>query len=315
MADGESQTVFRSEIPLISQREVSGSTAIGVVLRDYGIQITRGHIAGGAGAEGVRSPSVLSAGEGSGGIEAAAGKDYLAVQAGVSVVGSVEFDDAAHFAAVLGGNSGGVDGKGVDVIGFDFGTEAGGAIVGEGNTIDNVLSLIFRAAGVENGAAFEEPSRLGVDEVGERAAGEGSWTVGNSPGVEMVDGGGALGIEQGGFGGDVDGSAEGGDIQFDEIVGGERGMNFDQAIVGRERFAVDLKAVGGEGKIADDEGAGIIGGEGAVELQGVTGELDGGFEGEAVGAGDFEAKLSGVALGEEGEGEEGEDEEEDSEVE
>jgi len=54
----------------------------------------------------------------------------------LSVAESVEFDDAAHFASVFGGDAGGVDGEGVDVIGFDFGTEAGRAVVGEGNSVD-----------------------------------------------------------------------------------------------------------------------------------------------------------------------------------
>ena len=41
-----------------------------------------------------------------------------------------------------------------------------------------------------------------------------------------------------------------------------------------------------------------------MELESVTGEIDGGFEREAVGTKDFEAKLSGIALGGDGESEE-----------
>jgi hypothetical protein len=81
-------------------------------------------------------------------------------------------------------------------------------------------------------------------------------------------------------------------------------MNFNDAVVGGEGFAMDLEAVASEREIAGGELAGIVGGEGAVKLEGVTGEIDGGFEGEIIGAGDFEAELSGVALGADGKSEE-----------
>ena len=70
-----------------------------------------------------------------------------------------------------------------------------------------------------------------------------------------------------------------------------------------EGFALDLETIEAERKIAGDELAGVVGGERAVELEGVAGEFDGGFDGEAVGAGDFEAEFSGVALRQERESE------------
>ena len=74
-------------------------------------------------------------------------------------------------------------------------------------------------------------------------------------------------------------------------------MDFDEAVKGGEGFALNLEAVAAEGEIAGGELAGVVGGKGTVEQEGVTGEIDGGFEGEGVGSGDFEAELSGVALG------------------
>lgn len=65
-----------------------------------------------------------------------------------------------------------------------------------------------------------------------------------------------------------------------------------------------METVATEGEIAGDELAGIVSGEGTVELDGVTGEFGGGFQGEAVGAGDFEAELSRVALRADRKGEE-----------
>jgi len=52
-----------------------------------------------------------------------------------------------------------------------------------------------------------------------------------------------------------------------------------------------------------------------VQLKCVTGKIDGGFQGEAVGAEDLEAKFSCVALGADRESQERESEEQDAEVE
>jgi hypothetical protein len=91
-------------------------------------------------------------------------------------------------------------------------------------------------------------------------------------------------------------------------------MDFDEAVEGGERLAVNLKAIAAERKIASGELAGIVGGEGTVELESVVGKVDGGFEREAVWAGDFEVKLAGTALGADWKIEEREREEQDAEV-
>src|SRR5205807_6500367 len=106
------------------------------------------------------------------GIETAAGENRLAVETGLGVAQSVDLDYASHLASVLGGDAGGVDGERVDVIGFELGAEAGGAVVGERDAVDDELSLILGAARMEHGIAFVEPSRLRVDEIGKGAAGQ-----------------------------------------------------------------------------------------------------------------------------------------------
>ena len=73
----------------------------------------------------------------------------------------VDFDDAAHFSAVFGGNSRGVDAHGLHVVGFDLRAEAGRAIVGKRNAVDDELRLIFGAARMQNRIAFIEPAGLG----------------------------------------------------------------------------------------------------------------------------------------------------------
>ncbi len=68
-------------------------------------------------------------------------------------------------------------------------------------------------------------------------------------------------------------------------------------------------------RIPAGPGSGVVGGERAVQLKCVTGKIDGGFQGQAVGAEDLEAKFSGVALGGDRENHEQESEEQDAEVE
>lgn len=92
-------------------------------------------------------------------------------------------------------------------------------------------------------------------------------------------------------------------------------MEFDEAVEGGEGLAVDLKAIAAERKIASSELSGIVGGKRTVELESVIGEIDRGFEREAVWTGDFEAKLTGVALCNHGKREVREHEEQDTEVE
>jgi hypothetical protein len=59
-----------------------------------------------------------------------------------------------------------------------------------------------------------------------------------------------------------------------------------------------------EGKIASGEFSGVVGGEGTVELKGLTGKFYRGFEADAAGTDDLEVKVSGIALRQERESEE-----------
>ena len=85
------------------------------------------------------------------------------MKAGLGILQGVDFDNAAHFAAVFSGNAGGVDAERLNVVGVNGGAEAGRAIVGERNTIDDKLGLVLGTARVEDGVAFVEPAGLGVD--------------------------------------------------------------------------------------------------------------------------------------------------------
>ena len=86
-------------------------------------------------------------------------------------------------------------------------------------------------------------------------------------------------------------------------------MDFDETVVGGEGFTPDLEAIASEEQVAGGKLTGLVGGEGAVKLNGVTGEFDGGFQWQAVGTEDLEAELSGVALGADSESQERQSEE------
>lgn len=149
---------------------------------------------------------------------------------------------------------------------------------------------------MENGIAFVEPTRLGVDEVLQGAARKRRGTLGDGLLVEMIDGTGAVGIEEGALGGDVHGRADGGNAELYDVLGGECGMDFDEAVVGSKTRVLHPQLVAGKGKVPGGELASIVCAEEAVELDGVTGEFDRGFDRTAIRAGDFEAQLASVAL-------------------
>ena len=156
------------------------------------------------------------------GVEAAAGEDDFSVKAGLCILDSVELDDAAHFAAVVGGNAGGIDGHRLDVVGFEFGTEAGGAIVGEGDAIDDELSLVLGATGMEDGVALVEPAGLGVDEVLQGAAGNGAEPMLDGIRANLIDGAGLVGIDEGTRRVDGDGLGDGRQFELESLKHRER---------------------------------------------------------------------------------------------
>ncbi len=125
------------------------------------------------------------------------------------------------------GDAGGVEGEGVEVVGFDFGAEAGRAVVDEGDAVEDELGLVLGAAGVEDGVAFVEPAGLGVDEVLDGAAGEGGDALLDLRGADLLDGVGAVGVDERGGGGDLDGGVGAGEGEREGALGGERGADFE----------------------------------------------------------------------------------------
>ena len=112
----------------------------------------------------------------------------------------------------------------------------------------------------------------------------------------MINCGGTFRIEERSCGRDIYRRAKGFDVEFDDILGGKRGMDLDDALERRERFALDPQTIAAEMKIASDQFAGVVSGKRAMKLGRITGKLDGRLDGETVRAGDFDAKFSDVTL-------------------
>lgn len=89
----------------------------------------------------------------------------MAMKTRLRILYGIDLDHAAHFPAVFGRNSGGVDAERLDLVGFNLRSKARRAIVGEGNAVHHELRLILGAAGMEHGVPFIEPARLRVNEV------------------------------------------------------------------------------------------------------------------------------------------------------
>ena len=75
VANAQSEMVFGREVAGEGEREISSGAAVGEIFRNHRIEVASGHVARGAGAEGVMACGELELCEGSGGIEAAAGED------------------------------------------------------------------------------------------------------------------------------------------------------------------------------------------------------------------------------------------------
>jgi len=196
VTDDHAEIVILSEIAAVVEGKVAEGTGVGVVLGNDWIEVMVCLAAAGTATKSVFTPHVLSTGEAVGTAEAATAKDDLPVKAGLGIALGVDFDDAAHLAAVLGGKAGGIDAQRFDVVGFDFGAEAGGAIVGEWDSVDDELRLIFGASRMKDCVALIEPSGLGVNQILNGAAGERAQALLDAISGDLVDGASLIRVDQ-----------------------------------------------------------------------------------------------------------------------
>ena len=256
----------------------------------------RRHVPRGAATHGVVSPGVLGAGESARGVEASAGKNGLSVKPGLGVVECIDFNDPTHLPPVFRRNAGGVNGERVNIVGLDLGTKTGRTIVGKRDAIDDKLRLIFGTTRMQHRIAFIKPAGLRVDQVGQGAARQRRGTLRYGFGVNVVDRGGAFGIEESGGGGDVHGSADRSNTELDDVFRRQRRLDIDQSVVSSEPGLMNFETIDAEGKITNDREARVIGGKRAVELNRVVRQIDESLNRITIGTNDLDAKLSIITL-------------------
>src|SRR6185437_4605634 len=161
----ETETVIRGKVAFVSGGKISGGTVVGVVLRHNRIQVMAGHTAGGGCAKSIPAPHVLQLAIGGSSIIASSGKYKLPVQSGIGLPPRIEFNDTTHLSAIFRRETCGIDTHGIEIVGLDFRSEAGRAVVSERNTIDHELRLVFGTTGMQNSISFVNPSRLSNDKI------------------------------------------------------------------------------------------------------------------------------------------------------
>ena len=121
----------------------------------------------------------------------------------------VDLDDAAHLSSILGRDAGSVDAHGLNIVGLNLRSMARRSVVGERNSVEHKLGLVFRAARMKDRVAFVQPSRLRVHQVLQRTARQRRDAIGNRLRADLVDRTDAMRIDERVVGLHLDGRLEG----------------------------------------------------------------------------------------------------------
>src|SRR5664280_3733231 len=106
----------------------------------------------------------------------------------------IDLDDAAHLPSVLGRNASGVNAHRLDIVRFNLGPGTWRTVVGQWNSVDHELRLVFRSARMEDSIAFIKPSRLRVHQVLQGTSWQRRDSICDRLGADVVDGAYALRI-------------------------------------------------------------------------------------------------------------------------
>ena len=294
--DGEAQAVAFGKFALVGSGKAAGVAAIGEVGEHRRIEITIGVKTVAADRETVFSRGVGKRGGAAGAGKAAAIHVELAVKTSGHVFYGGDFDDAAKFAAVLGGKSGGQHAHGIDIVGVEFRGERGRAILRERQAVENILHIVFRAARVQHAVGFVEPAGLLIDEVAEISAGLRSHFLIDGLAPDGIDGAGAAGIDEGGGVGDLNLRGDGRNAKRDRHVQRNFGAKFHEIAPGSKAFGADGEAVDTEGQILRGVAAVESNLKGAMNLIGFAEQFGVGGQGCALRVAHFDAQFSARAL-------------------
>ncbi len=113
------------------------------------------------------------------------------------------------------------------IVCVNGGTETGRAIIRQRNAIDHKLSLILRAAGMQNCISFVEPAWLRIHQILQGSAGNRAEPVLNIVGADPIDGASLIGIDQSVGRTHRYRLINRGQLEVERVFDRDRGMNID----------------------------------------------------------------------------------------
>ncbi len=169
--EGKAQAIRRGQIAFPPARDPTRRPRVGVIRFNRGIEIAIRARGIGTQGQGRPAPSLLYARIAARCREALAEARHLAVRALVTVRVGNDLNDATEFAAELGRVARSHNIHRLDVLGLDFRSERGRAVIRDRDAVHYVLNAVLRTAGVQHAVGFEQPSGLLIHERDHGAAG------------------------------------------------------------------------------------------------------------------------------------------------
>ena len=267
-----------------------------VVLDDRRIEIPIRPPRVGAPAHRVAFPPVARANRSADRVEAAAVDGCARVAARLALHFRDDVDDAAQLAAVFGWITGGHHAQRLHVVGIQIRQERRRSVVGQRNTVNQVLRLVLAAPRVQNAVGLDDPARLRAHQVGERSSGQCRRSRSEGVCANAIDGARLMRIDEGVAGGHRHGCLHGRKVQHHAQVARNRGADVHQlGHVGESRLA-NFDAVHPVGQPRREHTSGNIGVEPLAKLIRLADQLDGGVDWQPTRIADCYAQLAGRVL-------------------
>ena len=201
---------------------------VGVIFLDRRIQVTIRVPALNAQGGGRAPPHILPRNITALGRKAAALQHRFSMKARPGVAGGHHLDDPAQSPAVFGRVVAGEHIYRLEFFDFQRRGKSGGAVVGDRETVDDILRVVLGAPWVQHAVGFEQPARLGLHQFQHSAGRMRGSPVTQGFRAEVVDGAGAMRVQQGGRVSDQHGGFQGGDPERHLVVQGKFGADFQQ---------------------------------------------------------------------------------------
>ena len=211
----------------------------------------------------------------------------------------IDLDDAAHLPSVLGRNAGGVNAHRLDVVRFNLGPGTWRTVIGQWNSVDHELRLVFRSSRMEDRIALIKPSRLRVHQVLQGTPRERGDSICNRLGADLVDGANAIRVDEGILVADLDRRIHTGNTQLDVELSWDGRTDLQRLRNRSEPFAFHFQPVHSEGQALGIEGTGLVGAKPLPKLIGLANQLNRTLQAESGRVGHSQAQFACLALGKE----------------